>query len=103
MRRGLPTRIGTMPAIAALVWAIMATSASWLSAALPVGERLVPAATRLFVTCRSVKEIEAAGAGTLLGKMLDDKVLEPFIKDLEAQIEKKISSSDVQLGIKLED
>lgn len=91
-------------AVAALfVSSFLLATAGPVRAQLPPGEKLVPAATKLFVTCRSVKELLDARSQTLLGKLDDEPTMKAFFEDLKAQLEQRVDEAEVKLGLKVGD
>lgn len=95
LRRALP--------VVLLAGLLCLADASRSFAALPPGESIFPATTRFLVTCRSVKEFEAARSKTLFGKLAEDPLMKPFLEDLEVQIEQRIVEAEMKLGLKASD
>lgn len=105
MRRGLFKRI-QMKRIGNLLWilpALLCLSATPTPAALPAGETLVPAASRFFVTFRSIGDLRKEAQNSLLGQLFDEPLMKAFIDDLQQQIERRVATAEVQLGISFDD
>src|SRR5262245_36022297 len=88
---------------AMMALAAVAAQAHWAFAALPPGEQLMPSNSVLFMTARSVSELDAATDKTSLGKLLDDPLMKPFRDDLDKQIEANRADDDLRLGIQWND
>jgi hypothetical protein len=72
-------------------------------AVLPPGEQLMPSTSAFFLTCRNVRELDAASDKTLIGKLFDDPLMKPFIDDMDKQIEANRADDDLRLGIQWND
>lgn len=91
------------PALFSLAVLFVLVMVGPLRAQLPPGEKLVPATTKLFVTCRSVKELVDARSQTLFGKLDDEPLMKAFFDDLKVQLEKRSEEGELKLGLKIAD
>ena len=62
-------------------------------------ETLLPPSTKGFLSVLDMDELRAKWEQTELGQLVNDPVMEPFIKDLQRQIKNKLSQSGKRLGI----
>jgi len=66
-------------------------------------EELLPDTSKLFVSVPNPSEFRELWRSTEMGKMFNDQVMEPFGKDLRAQLDKKLAQTDARLGLKFSD
>ncbi|RIK81216.1 MAG: hypothetical protein DCC67_08385 [Planctomycetota bacterium] len=72
------------------------------SAAMPA-DQIMSAATRGFVSIGDFRRLEQQWNQTQMGLLVKDEAMQPFIKDLRGQIERKLSDTRQKLGLTLED
>jgi hypothetical protein len=103
MRRGMDLFVRPF-CLAGVLWAVALQGAgSPVSAALPPGENVVPAASRLFVTWRNIGQLKDSVSKSMIGQLLNDPKLKPFADDVRKQIEERIATADVRLGVSFDD
>lgn len=73
------------------------------TAAVPGADTLLPKTTVGFVTASNFDNLSEQWKKTQLGKLMAEKVMEPFEQDFRQQLQKRWSSIAHQLGIKLEE
>ena len=66
-------------------------------------ETLLPETTQGFFAISNVDMLSEHWHKTQLGHLMDDPVMEPFIKDLRRQLEERWSSVHDRLGLTIED
>lgn len=103
MRRVHFRNRGPFVAAALVVAALFQGWASPVRAQLPPGEKLVPATTKLFVTCRNVQQMLDARSKTLFGKIDEEPLLQAFFDDLKKQLEQRAEEAEVKLGLSVND
>lgn len=89
--------------VAALAVIVATFWVSTAAAQVPPGEKLVPATAKFFLTCRNVRDLEAAARKTQIGRLIDDPQMKPFGDDLRVQLDSLFAAEDIQLGIRFED
>lgn len=83
--------------------AIVCLSPLTLVAALPPSETLLPDTTRGYLSVRNVHDLREQWDRTQLGELLNDPVMEPFVRDMQDQLRRKWRQSNDDLGITLDD
>lgn len=70
---------------------------------MPPSETLLPNTTKGFLSVPDVQLLRERWNETQLGHMTQDPVMQPFVDDLRDQIKSKLSSSQVRLGLTVDD
>lgn len=73
------------------------------AAATPPADTLLPANTRAFVSVPNTPGALELWQKSLLGRLVDDPVMDPFIQDLRRQLEQKWREEHTRLGFKWDD
>jgi len=71
--------------------------------AIPATEDLLPATTAGFLAAPDTEHLEQQWGKTQLGKLMADKKMEPFAKDLKRQLDDRWSGVQKRLGLTLDD
>lgn len=66
-------------------------------------DQVMASATRGFISIGDMPRLEQLWNQTQMGQLVKDEAMQPFIKDLRAQIERKLSDTRQKLGLTLED
>lgn len=103
MDRGLGAVAVRFACFATVVTSFWLGCGTAVLAQVPPGEKLVPAVTKFFLSCRNVRELEAAARKTQIGRLTDDPLMQPFFDDLQVQLDALFAAEDVQLGIRFKD
>ena len=93
------TSIRMTPWIACL---LLAVAALWAEAA-GLGETLLPGTTKGFVSIADIHDLSDHWNQTQVGQLMNDPVMEPFVKDLRRQLEDRWSGFRERLGLTMED
>ncbi len=73
------------------------------AAAVPPSESLLPSTTKGYVSVPSVEQLRVHWNDTQFGRMVEDPMMKPFVEDLREQLEGKLSSTRVRLGLTIDD
>lgn len=74
-----------------------------LATAMPPSDTLLPNTTKGYLSVPDVDQLRERWQRTQLGQMAADPMMKPFIEDLRAQLENKLSSARLRLGLSLAD
>jgi predicted RNA binding protein YcfA (HicA-like mRNA interferase family) len=66
-------------------------------------ETLLPKTTKAFISVADVDALRDHFEQTQLGMLIDDPLMQPFVEDLQGQIQDKLLEASVRLGLKWED
>jgi len=82
---------------------IQSTAVGQGDAARPKCDELMPDTSRLFVSVPEPARFKELWRTTELGKLFNDKAMEPFKTSLRSQIDEKLAQTHARLGLKLSD
>ena len=92
------------PLLHQLVLALLITSCvSFQADAAKPGKTLLPDTTKAYLSVPDVDLLRQQWNETQLGKLVADPVMQPFVEDLQRQIQEKLSQTNARLGISWED
>ncbi len=66
-------------------------------------ETLLPNTTKAYVSVQDVDLLRQQFSETLLGQLIEDPVMQPFVEDVQTQIRDKLSEASVRLGLSWDD
>ncbi|MCA9120755.1 MAG: hypothetical protein H6822_32555 [Planctomycetaceae bacterium] len=92
------------PLLSRIVFAlsIVVIAATQANAAKP-SEMLLPNTTKAYVSVPDVDKLREHFDQTQIGLLLRDPVMQPFVEDVQRQIQDKLSEASVRLGLRWED
>lgn len=76
---------------------------SSIATATPPSETVLPKTTKGFFSVPDVAALRDSWNETQIGRMMNDPVMKPFVDDLREQLKRKISSTQVRLGLSIDD
>lgn len=94
----LARKLVYVPAAAAVL-----VAASWSLAATPPADTLLPASARGFISIPNTPAAVDLWKQTLMGRLLDDPSMQPFVEDMRQQLERKWREENSRIGFKWDD
>ena len=85
-----------------LTLAVLTASIHTAEGARP-SDTLLPNTTKGYLSAQDVDELKARFNATQLGHLMNDPVMQPFVKDLRRQMKAKLEKGGIRLGMTLED
>ncbi len=87
-------KLGTL--LLCLLFTVLSTT---VATAVVETERLVPETTRAFISIPDLHELTQAFERTQFGELVAHPEMEPFIEDMEEQLNKRFGQTGIRLGI----